>query len=243
MWPARFVAEESSDNENDYQGCYLIGLDKWETSEGHAMSKEDQKMAYGSLLVATHKFEEQIRGDEKYFDAKSSWMSASIVNQSDLAPMKLDHREWGEYTIGEDEEEDEEEEEEDATSEDFDNDVVPGKTKKSKKSEKDKTARPTYTGKFRSSADVINRIRWDPAMDSGDYVVGYEDRFLGIRERALDQWKAEQTDEEFIPQHRIMYFKRISDDVVVWDRRSRRDGIFGSGVQDKGNTGTGTKPV
>jgi uncharacterized protein (UPF0248 family) len=66
-------------------------------------------------------------------------------------------------------------------------------------------------------------------MDSGDYIVGYDDRFLGAKERALDLWKSEQTDEEFIPQHRILYFKRKSTGVVVWDRHTRKDEVFGSG--------------
>ncbi|KAK6085888.1 Nuclear poly(A) polymerase 1 [Seiridium cupressi] len=230
IWPARFVVEGPSDNENDYQGCYLIGLDLWETPEGQTMSKDGLKMAHGSLLTAIQKFEDQIRGDEKYFDAKSSWMSASIVKQSELGKLKLDHREWGEHTIGEDEPEDNEEDEE-VTARESDGEAIPATAKKLKKKEKELPVIPAYTGKFRSSGDVISRIRWDPAMDSGDYLVGYEDRFLGIKERALDQWKAEQTDEEFIPQHRIMYFKRISDGIMVWDRTSRRDMIFGSGVQ------------
>ncbi|KAJ2898287.1 uncharacterized protein MKZ38_004012 [Zalerion maritima] len=94
--------------------------------------------------------------------------------------------------------------------------------------------KPQGAGKFRTSADVINRLRWDPGLDSSDYLVGYEDRFLGIMERSLDLWKGEQTDEEFIPQHRIVYFKRKGKDAngeaeIVWDRRTRKDVIFGSG--------------
>ena len=85
-------------------------------------------------------------------------------------------------------------------------------------------------GKFRTAADVLNRLRWDSTFDSADFVVGYEDRFLGARERAVDQWKSEQTDEEFIPQHRILYFKRKSDEMIMWERRSRVDKVFGSGI-------------
>lgn len=59
--------------------------------------------------------------------------------------------------------------------------------------------------------------------------MGYEDRFAGAMEKALDTWKSEQTDEEFIPQHRILYFKRRSDATVVWERRTRTDLLFGSG--------------
>jgi uncharacterized protein (UPF0248 family) len=179
------------------------------------------------------KFEGQIRGDEKYFDPNTSWMSTSLVNRSELGALRLDNREWGEYTIGDDESDDEEEEE-DSTSDDGEHSESEALASRSKSKKKSTTinypARPVYTGKFRSSADVINRIRWDPDMDSGDYIVGYEDRFLGIMERALDTWKSEQTDEEFIPQHRILYFKRKSDGMIVWDRKERRDTVFGSGI-------------
>lgn len=194
-------------------------------------------LAHGTLLAATQKFEGQIRNDEEYFDFKSSWMSVSIVNQSKLGDLKLDHREWGEYTIGEDESGDDEEDEEPA-AEDHNDEVAPARAKKSKKREKDLAPKPVIpTGsKLRSSADVLHRLRWDSDMGGEcEYLVGYRDRFLGLKERPLDQWKAEQTDEEFIPQHRIIYFKRISDGVLLWDRRSRNDTIFGSGQQDHGS--------
>ena len=40
------------------------------------------------------------------------------------------------------------------------------------------------------------------------------------------------TDEEWIPQHRIMYFRKKEDDEGrrVWDRATRLDRLFGSGV-------------
>ncbi|KAI0144291.1 DUF455 domain-containing protein [Xylariaceae sp. FL1272] len=236
IWPARFVdgevSEDKDDTESDYQGYYLIGLDRWEDPNDETMSREDRKVMFNSLQTALQKFETSIRGDEKYFDSSTSWMSASLVSQLEIGSSQLDHREWGEFTIGEDEDDEEEEEEEEELDVDED-DALEMHTKKSK-SKKGVVAqlpiRPAYSGKFRSSADVINRLRWDQSMDSNDYIVGYEDRFLGVKERALDAWKSEQTDQEFIPQHRILYFKRVSDGEVVWDRKERIDKIFGSGV-------------
>jgi uncharacterized protein (UPF0248 family) len=201
------------------------------------MSKEDLQIAFGSLQTVLQKFEGQIRGDEKYFDPISSWMSASVVKQSDLGDLILDGREWGEYALGDDDfDDDEEEEEEFATDEEDDGEAIlfTSSKKARKHAEKEIPIRPAYDGKFRSSVDVMNRIRWDPDMDSGDHVVGYLDRFLGAQERSLDLWKTEQTDEEFIPQHRILYFKRRSDGVVIWDRKARRDAVFGSGVKTAG---------
>ncbi|RYP48363.1 hypothetical protein DL768_005732 [Monosporascus sp. mg162] len=234
IWPARFVGRDMSEEDKDYQGYYLIGLDRLEGANNEAMGKDDMKIIIGTLRTVLETFERQIQGDEKYFDSKSCWMSASLVKQSEVSHLRLDGREWGEYTIGDDESEEEEEEEEEEGIEQLDSGADAPASSKSKKRPVHGTptlpSRPAYTGKFRSSADVISRLRWDPEMDSSDYIVGYEDRFLGIRERPLDQWKSEQTDEEFIPQHRIEYFKRKSDGVVVWDRKQRRDDIFGSGV-------------
>ncbi|KAI0404186.1 hypothetical protein F4802DRAFT_256550 [Xylaria palmicola] len=240
IWPARFVNEDVSEDETDYQGYYLIGLDRLERSGEEPMPRDDMQTMLGSLHAALQKFEGQIRGDEKYFDTNTSWMSASLINRSDLGQLRLDNRDWGEYTTGDDDfDEDDEEEEEEEEEEDDDDDAIdddeelaslPRKSKSKKAGTAHHAERPAYSGKFRSSADVINRIRWDPNMDSGDYIVGYEDRFLGTKERALDAWKSEQTDEEFIPQHRILYFKRKSDGTVVWDRKERRDTVFGSGI-------------
>ncbi|KAI0508348.1 hypothetical protein F5B22DRAFT_401308 [Xylaria bambusicola] len=235
IWPARFVNEDVSDNEADYQGSYLIGLTKFEGTDDENVSKDEMKTTLGSLRAALQKFEAQIRGDEKYFDSTCSWMSASLTNRSELGRLQLDSREWGDYTIGDDDFDDEEEEEDEISVDSDDEEHVAhaGKSKSKKKKNlafASHAARPAYIGKFRSSSDVINRIRWDPHMDSGDYIVGYEDRFLGTKERALDAWKSEQTDEEFIPQHRILYFKRKSDGVIVWDRKERRDTVFGSGI-------------
>ncbi|KAJ1331739.1 poly(A) polymerase [Microdochium nivale] len=279
IWPARFVSKESTPDDDDadapalrdYKGYYLAGLEpsgsqSQKTSVTSAaagvgtpvmtqMTKDESRLALGALRTALDKFETQIRGDERFFDAKSCWMSASISSQKDLGDLRLDDREWGEYTIGEDDD-DEDEDEEDEEDEFDDDELSDEHTSRSNKkrgggkgSSKPLPSRPAYEGKFRSSADVMSRLRWDPDLDSSEYVVGYEDRFLGVRERALDAWKSEQTDEEFIPQHRILYFKRraggggdsgasastgtggaVGAGTIVWDRRERVDEIFGTGV-------------
>ena len=49
-------------------------------------------------------------------------------------------------------------------------------------------------------------------------------------EMPLDKWNnGDVTDEEFIPQHRILWFRRNEDGVKVWDRRERIDMIFADG--------------
>jgi uncharacterized protein (UPF0248 family) len=201
------------------------------------MGKEELKMAFGTLQTVLSRFEGQMRGDERYFDARSMWLSAAVVNKGELGDLELDEREWGEYTPGEEEldEEDEEEEVEATSGREDEYDEFPKKDKKKKGAAARKQIaavdlRADKTKKFRTAADAMNRLRWDPELDSSDYVVGYEDRFTGAQEKELAAWKGEQTDEEFIPQHRILYFRRKSDGKLVWDRRTRLDDLFGNGA-------------
>lgn len=60
-------------------------------------------------------------------------------------------------------------------------------------------------------------------------MIVYEDRFAGRLEASLGRWKRDFSDEEYIPQHRILYIKRTVDGEIVWDRRRRIDTIFHSG--------------
>ena len=77
-------------------------------------------------------------------------------------------------------------------------------------------------------ADIINRIIWDSKFDLSSYIIGFLDRFEGQLEVGVESWKKESTDEEFIPQHRVLYIRNV-DGEVVWDRRRRIDKIFFSG--------------
>ncbi|OCK79776.1 hypothetical protein K432DRAFT_266841, partial [Lepidopterella palustris CBS 459.81] len=82
--------------------------------------------------------------------------------------------------------------------------------------------------KLRTAKDVLNRLRWDEDYDISDFVIVYKDRFEGNKEISADQWKDETTDEEFIPQHRIVRIKK-QDNEIVWDRERRVDLVFFSG--------------
>ncbi|KAF7506898.1 hypothetical protein GJ744_011139 [Endocarpon pusillum] len=84
--------------------------------------------------------------------------------------------------------------------------------------------------KLRPAEDVLKRLRWDPSLDSANFTIGYLERFAGIMEMPLATWVTETSDEDFIPQHRIKYFKRNTDGEIVWDREARIDKIFGSGL-------------
>ncbi|KAF9766501.1 hypothetical protein IL306_001125, partial [Fusarium sp. DS 682] len=227
IWPSRFldISARAETSGAEYHGCYLIGL-AWDDDS----NKEDAKEVGMAMQTVLQEFEARIRRDEKYYDSQFCWMSASAVRAHDLGELEVDQTIWGEYggETDNDESDDDLDEEED-----FEDDEEESKGQKSvgPGSRAAVVSKTPGLGKFRTAADVLNRLRWDPNFDTGDYIIGYEDRFLGARERAVEQWKTEQTDEEFIPQHRILYFKRREDNVIVWERRTRIDEIFGSGVK------------
>ncbi|KAK5051329.1 hypothetical protein LTR84_002981 [Exophiala bonariae] len=90
----------------------------------------------------------------------------------------------------------------------------------------------TPTSRMRTAQDVLHRLQWDKDLDISQFKVGYLERFDGIKETPARNWITEVTEEDWIPQHRIKYFKRVSKDgnsEVVWDRDQRIDKIFGSG--------------
>lgn len=89
-------------------------------------------------------------------------------------------------------------------------------------------AQPTH-GPLRPALDILSRIRHDPTLEEEDFIVGYSDRHTAVKELAVTLWKGDVTDDEFIPQHRILYFRRKVDGVKVWDRAERLDMLFGSG--------------
>ncbi|KAI1143143.1 hypothetical protein F5Y05DRAFT_143909 [Hypoxylon sp. FL0543] len=228
IWPGRFVHQDASEEDTEYEGHYLIGLER-NDSEGEPTTKEALRTDSERVLIILRKFESQIRSDSKYFDPKSCWMGAAAVPRSKLGELRLDTRDWTQYTV-------------EAGDDDIGDsdlwDLVdaegPGEPRVKRDVSTHSPKKPAYEGKFRSASDVLNRLRWDQAIDSSDYMVGYEDRFSGVMERSVDSWKSETTHEEFIPEHRIVYFKRKSDGAVVWDKEERRDEIFGSGVTSLG---------
>jgi uncharacterized protein (UPF0248 family) len=212
----------------EYQGCYLIGLSKADKAISTS-SVDEKQIAKQALEKVLDRFLTQLRTDEKNFDASTSWIDASLVRSSEVKNLRLDDREWGIYAAeldsDSDDEEDAEEDLEDA------DDTKPPRTIPQRPKP---TSAPLSRTKLRPASDVLNRLRWDPSLDPHDYIIGYEDRFLGAKETGLEKWKTEQTDEEFIPQHRILYFKKKGGEdgrgEIVWERATRIDKVFGSGL-------------
>lgn len=237
FWPVRF-AEKDLDEQTAGRYMYLCGVD-WNWDRG----EEEISREYDTLMRRLDGFAHQVRTDTHHFDSNCLGFDIAPVKlgsldadgNSDLEGHLVDPRNWNAY-LPADEEDDEDQGEGQVPS--VPNEWHAQSTKdKKKKPGASATNQPRSAvvpkkegaGKFRPAADVLNRLRWDPGYDHCDFVVGYEDRFVGAMEKGLDGWKLEQTHEEFIPQHRILYFKRKGDGVVVWERRTRVDLVFGSG--------------
>jgi len=73
--------------------------------------------------------------------------------------------------------------------------------------------------KFRPAEDVLSRIQHDKSLTASDFMIGYEDRFLGIKEMTLPEF-----DKGDVPFHRIRYFKQNEE--IMWDRRTKLDRLF-----------------
>ncbi|KAF2629963.1 hypothetical protein BU25DRAFT_262141 [Macroventuria anomochaeta] len=234
LWPARFTENKQGepDKSKDYHGCYLIGLQRAANAPLAPKSHVERQAAKQSLEKVINRFLNQLRTDEKNYDASTSWVNALLVTQHDVQAQKLrlDDRDWGDYAMEIEPDSDDEEELDDPNDEDAELPKLPIRSKPIS------TSTPVSTTKLRPASDVLNRLRWDSNLDPAEYIIGYEDRFLGAKESSLEKWKTEQTDEEFIPQHRILYFRRKFNDEsdgkgeLVWERKTRIDKVFGSGA-------------
>lgn len=226
IWPARFTDSDADNNGSEYYGCYLIGLSR--PSSAAPSAQEEKLLAKHSLDKVVDRFLTQLKTDERNYDANTCWIDITLVAQKAVQGLRLDDREWGDYVLDLDVDSDDEDVIDDPSDElpDIATRTIPQRPKP--------TATPVSNSKLRPASDVLNRLRWDPALDPADYIVGYEDRFLGARETSLESWKTEQTDEEFIPQHRVLYFKKRGGDdghgEIVWERVTRIDKVFGSGA-------------
>jgi poly(A) polymerase Pap1/uncharacterized protein (UPF0248 family) len=228
IWPARFVepGSQSTPEPTEVTGYYLVSLSMLVEDEDNVDTDATADVR-GKMISAARMYErlvqQSLESAAKGKD-KKAWVSIDVVTKKKVWDMSLtlDSRNWtslagtGSYGITE------------SATNTADN-FNPASSSTAKASG---SAQPEGSRKLRPIQDIIARIRWDEAYDEKDFIIGYEDRFLGVKELELTSWKTEQTDLEFIPSHRIVWIRRKGGDgEKVWDRRLRYDALFGSGVR------------
>ncbi|KAL2060260.1 hypothetical protein VTL71DRAFT_9655 [Oculimacula yallundae] len=256
VWPARLCVPEAVDEglgkgkekaeEGQFKGYYLIGV-----SAREGMEKESKQVMEGKLVTAVHEFERGVLEAKEFVEgSKNVWLVVDVIKRKEVLGMNLviDHRDWsvkkkqspvsGDLEALEDLNLEVEEEVVSSTagtpSASTTIQASPGTSKSSK------AIKPPKATPLRPAHEIIARIKWDPDLDITNYMIGYEDRFIGVKEMALGKWKSESTDEEFIPMHRVVWI-RLKDGIggdssgagegeIVWDRRKKIDRFFGSGV-------------
>ena len=233
IWPARFRVDndetsrrqaEIGNEGNEFKGYYLVGV-----SGREEMDAQEKKIFAGKVIAAVREFEKDVK-ESREFESENMWMGIEVVPRKKISDMELvlDERDWGRVektkTVAAEPPE--------AGPAEFNTNSDMAAAESSPPPTRNRRPNSTF---LRPAQDIISRIQWDPTLSVDDFVIGYEDRFLGVKETELGKWKTEQTDEEFIPMHRIVWVRRKGEDggEIVWDRRKKADLIFGSGVSQK----------
>ncbi|MCJ1401161.1 hypothetical protein MMC11_004373 [Xylographa trunciseda] len=227
IWPAR-VRDSHKDTPNgSYEAFYVAAISSKTTNISPDLDHHLNNLLSQLLSM--------IRSSSHY-DTTTTFVDAYIT--SDIAGLHLvpDSKDWGLVSDAEkpDDSSDEKEVPEEADS------WGPSKQKCLSKAKADQKKRSVVVMPAKSSEpsqplrpalDILSRIRYDSNYDAEDYLVGYLDRHSGMKEMPVTWWKGEDnTEEDFIPQSRIKYYKRKSDGIVVWDRDRKLDLLFGSGI-------------
>jgi uncharacterized protein (UPF0248 family) len=231
VWPQRFRVPDSEDGaDSGHLGYYLVGVSVKQEHPEDDPDNDTKKLLEGKVVIAAREFERVIR-DSKRFDGTHAWLDAEVVCKKKVYDMGLviDTRDWSAEVaaIASDPEA--------ITSTSAAQRVESSSKEKDSKSSSASVPRTKSTNKLRPVQDIISRIKWDPDLSADDFIIGYEDRFAGVMEIDLVNWKTDQTHLEFIPTHRIVWIRRKGDGGErVWDRRARFDALFGSGIRRAG---------
>lgn len=216
FWPKRLVDVSTVDTSaRDPNGFYLLGLSPSVKFSKDTLTRKSSEIQ-ASLLNCLRAFEGDLRANSKYYDDIETFIGLSSIKQSQL-PSKVipDPFVWPDNGI--DPPLDEDSDEDDITplspanvtpdgqdgeglltEEDWSKFQLISASKRKEAAAKTKTTPYVPAGKLRTSSDVFNRLMWDPSISKEEYVIGYEDRFLGIKEGSLASWKREVEDESFV---------------------------------------------
>jgi uncharacterized protein (UPF0248 family) len=215
VWPQRLVRRQSDSEDGIYEGCFVLGLDVEQSTLSTAVDVAERwklRIQEDDLTV----------GGQCFIDVIIS-QGKSDIDKQDLKPctrtwprsiVKAEERSKGTQTQ--------------KLSKREKREMIKGQKDNETREisvEVSKTAR-----KLRPASDVLNRLRHSGDYDIDEFVVGYKDRHSSMpMEKPAVQWAKDITDEEFIPEHRIEYFKRYcpgGKEEVLWEKCSRLDKIF-----------------
>lgn len=194
------------DGTSDHQelnGFYLFGLSP--AVSGSTVDKETivrkNAIAENALVKCLRSFEDDLHAHEGYHDpSNNTFLALSYVKRAKLPELIVpDPYSWPDEEV---EVVDEDEESEESTGESSDQRseefiVVSASQRKRALKAKGSVHVPAAS-KLRTSSDVFNRLLWDPVASKDSYLIGYEDRFLGIKEMALTAWSREVDSESFV---------------------------------------------
>lgn len=136
-----------------------------------------------------------------YYNAATSFFSISESQRTNLgAHIIVDKPAWSDDGIDDASASDSEDEGEGRDDSRYSQSNVDSRNTFAKNHQKARSKVNTHVPaeKLRTSSDIYNRLMWDPQLDQNDYLIGYEDRFVGIKEVPLKDWKRDINDEAFV---------------------------------------------
>ncbi|RDL40734.1 uncharacterized protein BP5553_00713 [Venustampulla echinocandica] len=223
IWPQRLVSEDAMLGDNVYEGHFVLGL---------RLSPATKQADLQSAQEIAETWRKQVENDKATL---KNQCFVRIVVDNIPTGLKICGRKWprviltGENTNHSDS---------DGESSQF------PKKKRSKSPLASSTSTPhssdTKAKRFRTASEVLNRLKFDNNYNIDEWAIGYIDRVRDmILEKPASDWDRETTAEEFIPEHRIEYFKRYSPGgegevgeergEIMWSKKQKLDEIFRSG--------------
>ncbi|KAJ3139067.1 hypothetical protein HK100_012097 [Physocladia obscura] len=206
-----------SDNDTETSANLLIGLDKQSdvTLEVSEKKQSYKKKALATLENALIQFEAEFSRWDGY--ESGMWVGVSHVSKNTIADLIIaPYLEFEEFEI---------------PTNLGNSQTHDSATREIRFPDSENRTVETKKGKLRSSEDVFNRILWDSSFEREFFVIGYMDRFTGMQEISFNEFaikREDQQGEEWIPFHRVWYFKELKKgrEVLVWDRKSKLDLIL-----------------
>ncbi|KAF4627954.1 hypothetical protein G7Y89_g10196 [Cudoniella acicularis] len=208
IWPQRLILSDSTANDAVYEGNFIVGL----------------RPRLGSKSINTGRVQE----------IADNWMSQALRNKStvaadcfmwvtidDLPEFKICTKTWPRLVLQGDEIDSGERGE-----------VAELLSQQAKQSRASAPHEGEKLKRLRPASDILSRLKYDTSYNIDEFVIGYEDRVkIKVVEKSAADWELDTTAEEWIPEHRVQYFKRYGsedgeDGQIMWQKSTRLDKIF-----------------